>query len=358
MRLRGKTVLVTGATGFIGGRLVEKLILTCQANVRALVRHFARASRVARFAVEMIPGSVTDASVLHRAVQGCDIVFHCAFGNTGTPEEQRAVNVDGTAVVMQSVLETGVPRLVHLSTISVYGRTADGDLDERTPPGPASDLYSATKLEAQHMLLDAHRRHSLPVIVLQPTVVYGPYGVAWTIFPLQEMRQRHVVLVNGGDGLCNAVYVDDVVDAMLLAAASDAPVGEVLLISGDAPRPWKAFYGAYEAMLGATRTLSMPADELRAQARRQAVVQDAWRDLQYRLEAQGVTSSMPPPTRLFHLPSEPIIDFFAARTHVRIEKAKRFLGYHPRFDLTAGMRLTEQWARWANLIPDASGVQS
>jgi predicted dehydrogenase/nucleoside-diphosphate-sugar epimerase len=324
----GRPVLVTGGTGFIGGRLVEKLVLEHGARVRVLVRDFARACRIARCDVELIGGDVTDAAAVARAARGCAAIFHCAYGNRGSAEEQRAVNAGGTETVVRCALEAGVSRLVHVSTISVYGRLADGDLDEATPHQPPGDLYAATKAEGERIVLDAFREHGLPAVVVQPAVVYGPWGLAWTIDPLQQLRSRRVALVDGGEGLCNAVYVDDVCDALILAAAAAAGApGEAFLISGEEPVTWKAFYAAYERMLGVPATVPRTAAELCSLARRR----------------DG--------TAPFRVPSEPMIDFFAARTRVRIDKDKKLLGFAPRYDLARGMGLTEAWARWAGLAP-------
>ena len=125
----GKRVLVTGGTGFIGGRLVEKLVLECNAKVRVLVRNFASASRIARFPIEMVHGNVTESDDVQAAVDGCDIVFHCAWEVQDSLSMERRVNVEGTRNVLQAALQAGVQRVVHLSTVLVYGATPDGDFD-------------------------------------------------------------------------------------------------------------------------------------------------------------------------------------------------------------------------------------
>jgi nucleoside-diphosphate-sugar epimerase len=264
-----------------------------------------------------------------RAIQGCEIVIHCAYGNDGDSAQQRAVNVEGSRIVAGKALQAAVSRMVHVSTIAVYGRMPDGDVDEITPFGGPGDHYSQTKREAEQIVIGMHRRDGLPVTVLRPTCVYGPYGLAFTIDPLRELRARQVVLINGGDGLCNAIYIDDLVDGMLLAAVKPAAAGEVFHLSGDSPVTWREFYRAYEQLLGKRSTVSMTADEVRACAREE--------------------DARPQP---FRIPSEHMLAFYSARPRFRIDKARRLLGFQPAFDFARGMGLTGQWARWAGLIPE------
>ena len=115
----------------------------------------------------------------------------------------------------------------------------------------------------------------MPVAVVQPTVVYGPFSLPWTIGPLGALKSSRVVLANGGDGMCNAVYVDDVVAALLLAASRPEAVGQVFLISAESPITWKDFYAAYEDMLGFRSTVGLTAEEFRALRRSQARVRSA-----------------------------------------------------------------------------------
>jgi len=340
MSLRGRRVLVTGGTGFLGGRLVEKLVLEQGAEVRVLVRDVSRASRIARFDLELARGDVTDAEAVGRAVRGCDVAVHCAYGNRGTARQRSAVDVDGTRTVAEAVLREGAARMVHVSSIAVYGRTPDGAVDETTSPGGAGDRYSRTKREGEALVLDLHRRAGLPVAVLRPTCVYGPFGLAFTIDPLEELASRRVVLVDGGEGLANVVYVDDAVDALLLAATAPAAVGEVFLVSGPRPVTWRELYAAYERMLGVSATVAMTAEEVRALARAER---------RRRGRREGLRAQP------FDVPSEHMLAFYTARTVFRIDKAATLLGYRPRFDLERGMALTEAWARWSGLIPRPGG---
>jgi nucleoside-diphosphate-sugar epimerase len=383
-------VLVTGATGFIGGRLVEVLVREHGADVRALVRNFTNASRIARLPVEMVPGDVTDAAAVAAAARGCDVIIHAAMDASGTPRQQHRITVGGTESVLKAAPAASVGRVVHVSTISVYGMTPDGDLTENGPRGRLYDTYSRTKSAAEALALRYHRNHQLPVAVVQPAVVYGPFGGAWTVGPLAALKSSQVVLPNGGNGLCNAVYVDDVVSAIWLAARHPQAVGQSFLISAEQPVTWKDFYGAYEQMLGFQSTVGLSYAELRS-LRRSWKRRESYRSLIRLLRSKeffefrrkfpllgvpweflkrmvpsgpirrmrsvddassvvALPSRPGPPERPVQLPEPTWFRLLAANTRVRIDKAKQILGYQPKYDLAAGMNRTRRWAEWANLL--------
>ncbi len=390
--LAGRRVLVTGASGFIGGRLAERLARE-GAAVRAQVRSVAGGVRLARFPLEIVRGDVTDRAFLASAVAGCDVVFHCAYGTRGGRRERGLVNREGTRRVLAAAARAGVGRAVHLSTLMVYGLTADGDLTEEAARRRSGEVYADSKIAAERIALGFARRGELGVAVLQPTAVYGPFGGVWTARVLAELAAGRVILVDGGEGLANHVYVDDLVDAMLLAAVEPAAVGEAFLVSSAEPATWRDFYACFERMLGTSRTVAMTAAEAREHWRRvrrsrahapgvllAAVRQD--RALRERLFAtpevaalREAASSLLPEARQRRIkrwlgqggsgsagdagrgepPIHPLdprsIDFFRARTRVRIDKAARRLGYRPSWDLEAGMARTGEWARWAELVP-------
>lgn len=394
--LSGRRVLVTGGTGFIGGRLVERLVTQCGASVRVLVRNFSRAPRVARFPIEMIAGDLADADAVGRAAEQCDLIFHCGVGLDGDEAQQRRVTYDGTVNVLEAARQAGSKRVVNVSTISVYGATPDGDLDETASRDGGGDVYSDSKRDAENIALEYSEQHGVPVVIIQPTIVYGPFGPTWTVRILNDLATGRPILVNGGDGLCNAVYVDDVVTAMLLAAENEDAVGEVFLISSEEPVTWKEFYAAHERLLGISSTVSMSVDEatelfknamkkkrffsesrkivreeveLRRRVRGTAEVtalidlarrvvprplrQSVKRKLTGNHSAAGIESQNGAALEKPVLPLPPAaIQNSAAKTRVRIDKAKRVLGYSPAFDFEAGMARVAEWARWANLIPD------
>jgi predicted dehydrogenase/nucleoside-diphosphate-sugar epimerase len=384
-------VLVTGGTGFIGGRLVERLVLETGAEVRVLVRDFAGAARIGRLPVQLVRGDITRSDDVLAAADGCRLIFHCAYGNSGGEEARQRVNVDGTRNVLEGALRSGAARLVLLSTAMVYGATG-GDMDESNPRRRSGSAYADSKLKAEG-LAQEYARRGLPLVILQPTTVYGPFAPYWTVAILRALKASRVILVDGGEGLCNPVYVDDVVTAMLQAATAPGAVGETVLVSGAGPVPWREFFGHYERMLGVSSTVSMSvAEALRYHAQSQRgrrllpelkrllaevpearqrlfrtseaelakrvgraiIPRQAWDALKRRLAAPAGSTSATVPGPREERPIAPLnpdlVRFCSLRIRVRTDKAERVLGYQPAFDLEAGMKLTEQWAKWAQLL--------
>jgi nucleoside-diphosphate-sugar epimerase len=328
-------------------------------------------------------------------MEGCDVVFHCAYGNTGTVELKRRINVEGSENVFKVALEKGVRRVVYLSTQVVYGLLDDGVLDETAPLVYTKNEYADTKVDAEKLARDYFERHKLPVVILQPTAVYGPFAPAWGANVIERMKRQRVILLNGGDGVCNAVYIDDLIEAMLLSAiAPERALGQAFLISGARPVSWREFYGAFEKILGGPRTVVMSTAEAEAylaEKEREAAPkslfkmvrsdQDFRRLIRNSREVSALKSALqqlpaavknglkrvvkgPPKPQVAATPGayttttpeDPVekagafaIQLYRSKAVVAIDKARDLLGYDPQYEFDEGMRLTEAWARWARL---------
>ncbi len=388
-------ILITGATGFIGGRLAE---VTCELGIPtvALVRQWSRAARLSRLPLEMAYADILDFESLRRAAKGCDTLFHCAVDFRRTGKGHRRSSVDGTRNVLQAALEAGVARVVFLSTTAVFGRTPPpGMLTEETPSPHSGAIYGDAKIDAERIALHYYQRHGLPVAILRPTIVYGPFSHTWVEELAAAIRDGRMVLVNSGGGICNALYVDNLIEAMLLGARHPKAPGDVFHISDASPVTWKEFIEAVARALGdeylplpemtiqqieaaRARSLHSPHSSVRQAARLlgDPRIRGALRSIPVvaRLETTARAAARtflpeagqrfmreafgnwrrslpgnagPPAPRSFLRPS--LISRFASTTVFSIEKARRILGYEPKIDFPTGMRLTTAWMKWAGL---------
>lgn len=247
--------LVTGASGFLGGRLVEML-----RGRGAQVAVLARASSVlaARPDVQLLRidlNSTRDSTLdpqLVAALSAFTHIFHCAGCSTDwapTPQFEQS-NVDGVAAMLR-LAKAHAPRLkrfIHVSTTDVYGypRVAG---DETCLPHDVGLPYNSSKLRGEALVWTA-AAEGLPVTVVRPASIYGPAGKAFVTDIVTLLRQRLMLLVDGGRTPGGFVYVDDVCEAMVLAAESQYALGQAYNISSVDDLTWKAYTGALAASLG------------------------------------------------------------------------------------------------------------
>ncbi|XXF77485.1 SDR family oxidoreductase [Myxococcaceae bacterium GXIMD 01537] len=224
-------VLVTGATGLVGNAIARRLVERGDA-VRALVRDPERAARVLPAGVECVRGDVTAPESLPAALRGVERVFHAA----GMPEQWQPdesifdrVNRQGTANVLKAALEAGVRRVVHTSTLDVFGAPRGGTLVEtHLDPAPKPTAYERSKVAAEHEA-EALRARGLDVVYVNPGAVYGPSPIHVTLntFFLRLLNGQVPAVPPGG---MSVVYVDGVTDAHL-AAAERGRSGERYLVA-------------------------------------------------------------------------------------------------------------------------------
>ncbi len=355
----GTKVVVTGATGFIGGRLVQQLV-DQGANVLCLVRRGSRRARPLPPGASARVLDLADADAVSAALDGADLVFHCAYDWDDTSWNLRALRALIDACRVNSCL-----RLVHLSSFVVYA-PGNGEMTEDSALTAAKVGYAHTKLELEAEVMRAVREDVLPATILQPTIVYGPFSLTWTDRPADMLIYGTVILPDSGVGICNAVYVDDVVSAMILAATKREAVGERFLISGPSPISWAQFYEEVATAAGAKGPQYLPAQAI---ARRAGTVRTILRFAtdpirvmrrvsQTALGAKvmaaclrrlprGMRGNV---QRLLELPwtrRPGYVHVPDVRSHFAVScaKARHVIGYGPQFDFAAGMVPTAAYLR-------------
>ncbi|HLF28293.1 MAG TPA: NAD-dependent epimerase/dehydratase family protein [Anaerolineae bacterium] len=319
--LRNETSLVTGATGFIGSHVAERLA-ALGGRVRGLARSAAKGAWLAERGIEIVEGDLTDPDSLRRAARDCRIVFSIAgwVGQPNSFEAARQVGLDGTRALVEAALDAGARCLVHTSSIAAYGPMAEGVIDE-TWPLRATDAYGATKAQSEALALSYADR--LAISVIRPAQVYGPRGATWTTLLFDAVKRSIPILVDGGRGTFHPCYIDNLVDAYLLAATRPEAAGEAFTLVDDVTT-WREFVGCYARMIG------RPARSVPSVFLRLATALLVGRAKLIRRPPLGTPES---------------IKFLTGSCRYSNAKAQRLLGWSPRVSLDEGMRRTETWLR-------------
>jgi len=224
----GALVLVTGATGFIGGHLAQRLVADGH-RVRGLVRATSDTSLLAELGVETVVGDLTDAASLAGVADGCEAVFHCGalVSDWATTAEIAAVNVSGTRSIL--AVAASVPRFVHLSTTDVHR---------------AGNWYARTKRAAEE---EVRRVRGANAVILRPATVYGPRSTEVVGEIAKAIRAGNMLLVDRGRAIAGLCYVDNLVDAALLARPGEFDITDGLDLT------WREFVDDLATGLGAGR---------------------------------------------------------------------------------------------------------
>jgi len=351
--LHSAKVLVTGASGFIGGRIVERLSLDYRNPPRSLLRSYSKAARIARFSTEIMLGDVLDLEAVRKAVTGCEVVIHAAVGVSMDDDLNTRTDIEGTENVCRAAVDAGVKRLVFLSTVEVYGQNQPELVDEDTPPRQAVYAYGSSKLAAEQVCLRYQKEHGLSVVILRLAVVIGPYA-SLTVDAINRLKNSGYCKSKRFEGACNPVYIDDCVDAIFRAGTLKGIDGQTFLISGGETLTWNAYFEKHNRMLGLPPLRYASDLELKLYS----LVQRTWDGLSKRVDTQQVVdlkykyktlrarSWLPNVQALIKrgglLMAEEV---FSRKAHYSIAKARNGLGYRPRFDFDRSLALIDSWNR-------------
>lgn len=241
MIIKNKTIVVTGAGGFIGSHLTEELVRR-GADVRAFVHYNSRndwgllelLGREVLDEVDVVSGDITDPFSVNKVTKDADIIFHLAalIGipySYVAPESYANVNIKGTLNVLQAGLENGVGKIVHTSTSETYGTAEYTPIDEAHPLKGQSP-YSATKIGADKIAESYYRSFDLPVAIIRPFNTFGPRQSARAIIPtiISQALAGDEVHVGSLSPVRDLTFVEDTVDGFIGVGTSEKSVGEVI----------------------------------------------------------------------------------------------------------------------------------
>jgi nucleoside-diphosphate-sugar epimerase len=348
-----RTVLVTGAGGFIGGRVVEVLHQLGADHVRAGLRTWGSGARVGRLPVELVQVDIRDDDQLRRALADVTHVVNLAVGEPST-------TVDGTRKLLTAAHASGVQRVVHISTVDVYGQP-EGAVDESRPLTITGRPYGDSKIEAERACQELAAK-GLPVTILRPTLVHGPFSATWTVPYAQRLLKRPWLIPEAASqGICNLLYVDDLVSAVLAALSAETAPGEAFNVNGPERPTWHEYFTGLNDALGlpplveaspsGARVRSAAVQPLRKSAKflishfEPQIMRVAQRSLLARdamLRAERLVRTTPSPAEFA---------VYQRQTSFSTSKAQETLGYRPRFPMATALPLTAAWLRHHGYVP-------
>ena len=312
-------VFITGAAGFIGRALCERF---------AADRHeVVGCDLQADPARGIVFGDVASAGSWQEHARGCELVIHTAAVvsfRLERPEEVWRANVLGTANALEAAARASARRFVHFSSVTVFGFDFPDGVDERHPVANTYAPYPDTKIAAEQVVMQAQLEGRIDATILRPGDVYGPRARAWALLPAQLIRDRRFVLPGGGRGIFSPVYIDNLLDAVVAAAAAEEARGQVFTISDGIGVPNREFFAPYAELVG-RRLLTLPTPLALGSA---ALIQRAAR------LAPGDNDINPASVR-----------YLLRKGTYSNAKARRVLGWEPRVGVEEGLEHTIEWLR-------------
>lgn len=344
-------VLVTGAGGFIGGWLVESLYLSGSTDVRAGIHNWTGAARPARFPLDIVLCDIMDPAQLGAAMTGVACVIHCAKGSPETI-------VPGTRNMLEVALKHKVKRFVHVSTTAVYGDLT-GNLDETIPCQTTGDPYGDSKIEAEKLCWQYHEK-GMPIVVIRPPIVYGPFSRWWTVDIAMKLQSRNWGVFRGqADGIANLIFVADLVSGILLAASHERAVGEIFVLNGPEAPTWNQYFQKFNAAMGLPPLKMLEPGQATRQANIMESLQKSAKFIKKHFggPVQHVAARCRPlkqtmkflQQKLKTTPRRSDFDLFDRNVLYSYKKAQNQLGFNPRFNLDAGLALTVSWMNQVGL---------
>ena len=320
-------VLVTGGTGFTGKALVRRLLDDGHTVIALDYKEGLKTQELREWGAEVVIGSVTDRAVLEKCIPGVDVVHHvaAAFRELNVDDAYyRKVNVDGTRNVLDVALAYGVKKVVHFSTCGVHGNVDHPPADEEAPIQPA-DYYQQTKYEAEPVVLE-YVRKGLKCVILRPAAIYGPGDPERFYMIFKRVAKGTFPMFGDGTTLYHPLYIDNLVDASILAMESERGNGEAYLI-------------ADEEYVGIERLVRSVAEALDVDLKVPHFPVLPVVAVGHIVEKACKPFGIAPPI----FPRR--VDWYRQNRAFDIGKAKRELGYAPRVGLAEGLRRTGVWYR-------------
>ncbi|MCP4215801.1 MAG: NAD-dependent epimerase/dehydratase family protein [bacterium] len=326
-----KNVLVTGANGFTGSWLC-KTLLQKGYKVKALVRKNSNREALQGVDVEIVEGDLADAESIKGKIKDIDILFHIAalYRTEGVSKSMFSkVNVEGTRVLLDEAIKSGVKRFVHCSTVGVQGEIANPPATEDAPYNPG-DHYQDSKLEGEKLALSYFSEKKIDGVVVRPVGIYGP-GDTRFLKLFRHIHKGNFKMIGKGKALYHLTFVQDLCDGIVLAGETPAASGQIYTLGGNEYLPLD------ELVKKLAKILDKPVSSMRIPLFPVYVAA-------FICEMLCKPFGIEPPLYRRRL------DFFTKDRAFDISKARKELNYAPEVPLEEGLPRTAQWYKEKGML--------
>lgn len=323
------TFLVTGASGLLGGHIVD-LLLEQGERPRALIQPGDDPRRLEEIGAQVLISDIRDSQGVRAALDGIDYVVHCAArtGPWGDQKEYHSINVAALEKLINGAMSAGVTRVVHVSSITVHGNDVRGAADESSPFRVEPNPYSRSKVAGELVVQRLVRDEGAPVTVVRPGWIYGPRDAASFGRFAGMIERGQMTMIGPGRNHLPLVFVADVARGALLAATAEEAAGRAYLLVNDEPVTERQYLEAIAAELGVEPPSRRIPYRLALTAAKVAEVQAKLRH-----------SSAPPPVTRYG------VQMLGGENRFSISLAREQLGFQPQVDMADGVARSVQWYR-------------
>ena len=320
-----KTILVTGAGGFIGCHLCNDLAKRGNSVIGVDLYYPEKFEKDRENSLQLASGDYRSHSLMKELLRGVEVVFHLASAHLeiSLPEsEYWDINVHSLRPFIELADQSGVKRFVHVSSTGVYGNLETWPADEETACKP-QNVYGETKMMGEIEANEYYEETNFPIVILRPSWVYGP-GCPRTLKIYKALHSGHFVMIGRGNNLRHPVYIQDMLSAFILAMEAESAVGETFIIGGNQA------YTTTELVESFCKALDLPEPRIKLPMSLGKFIA-LGSEILFRLSIKE-----PPVSRRS-------LEFFNTNNSFDISKAKKILGFNPSFSLAEGLKETQPW---------------
>ncbi len=355
-------IAIIGASGFVGLRLVERLHLEGKAEIIPIAHAYRSLAVLARFSLPWKVADATDAAALAEALKGCDAVVHAALGDA--PQI-----VAMAAALYPAAQQAGVKRIVALSSAAVHSLTPLPGTEDATPPlTKQKSEYNVAKAKAELLLNEARASGTVELVQLRPSIIHGPRSRLVADIA-NQLLTGNAWLVGDGSGICNAIAVDNLIDAIWLALTTPGADRQTFLVNDRETVTWRDFYGAIATAVGTdlsrvhtivppdfTESASEKLARFAAKKSIMALLPSVPRRVKRLAKAAAVAWPEPRQPEGWCLPSGPapkiseeMCQLQSCRWRFPTAKAEKMLGFVPALPFGEAMRRTGAWLEFTGI---------